>query len=102
MRLTVLITELLCMVQRLKETFQQFVINALDRYGDSAPELAASRGHEEAAKFLIENGASRIRGDAVQREKAIRDQLQEDIESLGPRKRFRLFIFSLKPAAPPN
>jgi hypothetical protein len=57
-------------------------INAVDRSGDSPLELAASRGNDEAAKFLIECGAKRIRGDEAQRQKAIHDEVQEDIGEL--------------------
>jgi ankyrin repeat protein len=57
-------------------------VNAIDRSGDSPLELAASRDHEEASNFLIERGAKRIRGDEVQRQKAIHDKVQEDMEQL--------------------
>jgi Ankyrin repeats (many copies) len=57
-------------------------INALDRSGDSPLELAASRGNQEAAQFLIERGAERIRGDEAQRQKAIHDKVQDDIKEL--------------------
>lgn len=57
-------------------------INALDRFGDSPLELAASRGNDEAARFLMERGGKRIRGDEAQRQKAIHDQVQEDINKL--------------------
>jgi hypothetical protein len=51
-------------------------VNALDRYGDSPLELAASQGHDEAAKFLSERGAKRIRGDEAQRRKAIQEEVE--------------------------
>jgi len=57
-------------------------INAVDRYGDSPLELAASRGNDKAAAFLTEQGAKRIRGDNEQRQKAVHDKVQEDIEQL--------------------
>jgi Ankyrin repeats (3 copies) len=57
-------------------------INALDRFGDSPLELAASRGNQKAAEFLIERGAKRIRGDEAQRQRAIHDEVQEDIKEL--------------------
>jgi len=57
-------------------------INALDRFGDSPLELAASRGNQKAAEFLIERGAKRIRGDEPQRQQAIHDIVQDDIRQL--------------------
>jgi hypothetical protein len=57
-------------------------INALDRFGDSPLELAAAGGKQEAAQFLIESGAKRIRGDDAQRQKAHHDKVQEDIRGL--------------------
>lgn len=57
-------------------------VNALDRFGDSPLELAASRGNQKAAEFLIERGAKRIRGDEGQRQKAIHDIVQDDITQL--------------------
>jgi hypothetical protein len=57
-------------------------INALDRSGDSPLELAISANQAEAARFLTENGAKRIRGDDSQRRKAIDDQVGETIEQL--------------------
>jgi hypothetical protein len=57
-------------------------INAVDRSGDSPLELAASRGNQEAAEFLIERGAKRIKGDEAQRQKAVHDKVQESIEEL--------------------
>jgi hypothetical protein len=55
-------------------------VNAVDRYGDSPLELAASRGHDAAARFLAEHGAVRLRGDEARREQASRDQVREEIE----------------------
>jgi len=57
-------------------------INALDRSGDSPLELAVSANQAEAARFLTENGAKRIRGDDSQRKKAIDDQVGEQIKEL--------------------
>ena len=57
-------------------------INALDRSGDSPLELAISANQAEAARFLTENGAKRIRGDDSQRKKAIDDQVGETIKEL--------------------
>lgn len=57
-------------------------VNALDRFGDSPLELAASRGNQKAAEFLIERGAKRIRGDEGRRQKAIHDIVQDDIRQL--------------------
>jgi ankyrin repeat protein len=57
-------------------------INALDRYGDSPLELASSSRRDEAAQFLIRLGAKQIRGDEAQRQKAIHDRVQENIEEL--------------------
>jgi Ankyrin repeats (many copies) len=57
-------------------------INALDRFGDSPLELAASRGNQKAVEFLVERGAKRIRGDEAQRQKAIHDIVQDDIRQL--------------------
>lgn len=54
-------------------------INALDRFGDSPLELAASRGNQKAVEFLVERRAKRIRGDEAQRQKAIHDIVQNDI-----------------------
>lgn len=65
-------------------------INALDRFGDSPLELAASRGNSDAADFLTRLGAKRIRGDDAQRAKAVQDMVQDDIQRLnqaeGPQK----------------
>jgi len=57
-------------------------INALDRSGDSPLEVADSRGLEASARFLQKQGAKRIRGDEAQHQKAIHDQVQEEIERL--------------------
>ena len=57
-------------------------VNALDRFGDSPLELAVSRGNSEAVNFLVESGAKRIRGDDAKRQKAIHDQVREDIKEL--------------------
>jgi ankyrin repeat protein len=59
-------------------------INILDRSGDSPLELASSSNRTEAAKFLTESGAKRIRGDESQRQKASHDRVREEIESLNP------------------
>jgi hypothetical protein len=59
-------------------------INVLDRSGDSPLELAASANRTEAAKFLTESGAKRIRGDESQRQKASDGMVREAIESLNP------------------
>ena len=53
--------------------------NALDRCGDSPLELAASKGNREAAEFLIERGAKRIRGNDEQRTKCNDDQVEDSI-----------------------
>jgi Ankyrin repeats (3 copies) len=57
-------------------------VDALDRSGDSPAELAASRGHQECATFLQEHGGKRIRGDEAQHQKAIKDQVRDDIEEM--------------------
>jgi Ankyrin repeats (3 copies) len=54
-------------------------INALDRSGDSPLEVAIANHQDAAAKFLLELGAKRIRGDEAQRQKAIHDQVQDII-----------------------
>jgi hypothetical protein len=59
-------------------------VNALDRYGDSPLELASSNGHEAAARFLAEHGARRIRGDEAQRQKAMGDEVREEMEKANP------------------
>ena len=45
-------------------------------------ELAASRGNQEAAQFLVERGAEKIRGDEAERQKAIHDKVHDDIKEL--------------------
>jgi hypothetical protein len=57
-------------------------VNALDRSGDSPAELAASQGHQECALFLQAHGGVRIKGDEAQHEKAIHDQVHDDIEQM--------------------
>jgi hypothetical protein len=57
-------------------------VNALDRAGDSPAELAASRGHQDCLVLLEEHGGKRIRGDDVQHQKAIHDQVRDDIEQM--------------------
>jgi len=57
-------------------------INALDREGDSPLELAVSSGHSEAAGILQGHGAKRVRGSDEQRQKAINDEVEEDIQRL--------------------
>lgn len=57
-------------------------VNAVDRSGDSPLELAISRNQAEAAKFLVEHGAKRIQGDEAQHQKAINDQVEEDIKEM--------------------
>jgi hypothetical protein len=57
-------------------------INALDRSGDSPTELAAEANHAEAVQFLAENGGKRTRGDEAQHQKAIDDQVREEIERM--------------------
>lgn len=57
-------------------------INAVDRSGDSPLELALANHQEAAADVLAALGAKRIHGDQAQRDKAIHDKVQEDIESL--------------------
>lgn len=57
-------------------------VNSLDRAGDSPAELAASRGHQDCVAFLQEHGGRRIRGDDVQHQKAIHDQVRDDIEEM--------------------
>lgn len=57
-------------------------LNALDRSGDSAAELAASRGHQECVSFLQEHGGKRIRGNPAQHQKAIEDKVQDDIDEM--------------------
>jgi hypothetical protein len=55
-------------------------VNAVDRFGDSPLELAVSNHQDATAKFLAELGGKRIQGSAAQREKAIHDQVQEQID----------------------
>ncbi len=57
-------------------------LDALDRYGDSPLEAAASAGSGEAAKFLEAQGAHQIRGTDAQRQKATEDIVREDIEQM--------------------
>ena len=57
-------------------------INVLDRYGDSPLEDAISMKHDEAAKFLTEHGALRIRGDEALRQRAVQEIVHEDIEEM--------------------
>ena len=45
-------------------------VNALDRAGDSAAELAASQGHQDCVAFLQEHGGKQVRGDEAQHQKA--------------------------------
>jgi ankyrin repeat protein len=54
-------------------------LDTLDRAGDSALEMAASNGQEAAVKLLQQLGAHRVRGTGEQREKAIQDQVSEQI-----------------------
>jgi len=57
-------------------------VNALDRAGDSPTELAASRGHQDCVSFLEEHGGKRIRGDDAQHQKAIHDEVADDIKEM--------------------
>lgn len=57
-------------------------VNALDRAGDSPAELAASRGHQDCVAFLQEHGGKQIRGDEAQHQKAIDDEVQDDIKEM--------------------
>ena len=57
-------------------------VNAVDRAGDSPLELAISNHQEATTNLLTELGAKRIQGSEEQKQKAIHDQVQEDIESL--------------------
>jgi ankyrin repeat protein len=54
-------------------------VNAVDRFGDSPLELAVSNNQDATANLLVELGAKRIKGTEAQREKAIDDQVQEQI-----------------------
>ncbi|QOY86788.1 ankyrin repeat domain-containing protein [Paludibaculum fermentans] len=60
-------------------------INAVDRFGDSPLELAISNHKDSAARVLVELGARRITGSEAQRNKAIHDQVREQIDRLQPR-----------------
>jgi Ankyrin repeats (many copies) len=64
-------------------------LNALDRSGDSPLELAASRGQVESAKWLASRGAKRIRGDEAQHQKAIHDEVADDIDEMNRARRQR-------------
>jgi len=57
-------------------------VNALDRSGDSPAELGASSGHPECVAFLQEHGGRRIKGDEAQHQKAIEDEVRDDIERM--------------------
>ncbi len=57
-------------------------LDALDRSGDSPLEEALANGATEAAKILESKGAHRIRGTEEQRQKAIADEVREDIERM--------------------
>jgi hypothetical protein len=57
-------------------------VNAVDRAGDSPLELAISNHQDAAMKLLIELGAKKIQGSEEQKQKAIHDKVQEDIEGL--------------------
>jgi hypothetical protein len=57
-------------------------LNALDRAGDSPLELAVSANQQEAAAFLAGCGAKKIAGTPAQRDKAIHDQVSDDVEEL--------------------
>lgn len=59
-------------------------VNALDRSGDSPLELATEKGHKQVADFLNAHGAKMIHGDETQHQKAIHDQVQEDIDEMHP------------------
>ncbi len=60
-------------------------VNAIDRAGDSPFELAVSNHQDSASKLLADLGARKIRGDAAQREKAIHDEVRDDINALSNR-----------------
>lgn len=67
------------------QTVQLFVskganVNAQDRAGDSPTEMAASQGHQNCVALLEEHGGKRIRGDEAQHQKAIHDDVADDIE----------------------
>jgi len=57
-------------------------VNAVDRFGDSPLELALSNHRDATANLLVELGAKRLRGTDAQREKAIHDQVQEQIDGI--------------------
>ena len=57
-------------------------LNAVDRAGDSPLELAISNHQEATTNLLTELGGKRIQGSDEQKQKAIHDQVQEDIERL--------------------
>jgi hypothetical protein len=57
-------------------------VNALDRAGDSPTELAASQRHNDCVAFLEEHGGKRIRGDEAQHQKAIHDEVADDIDEM--------------------
>ena len=59
-------------------------VNSIDRAGDSPAELAATRGHQDCVAFLQEHGGKRIRGDEAQHQKAIHDEVQDDIKEMDP------------------
>jgi ankyrin repeat protein len=60
-------------------------VNAIDRAGDSPLELAVSNHQDSASRLLADLGARKIRGDAAQREKAIHDEVRDDINALSNR-----------------
>ena len=57
-------------------------VNSIDRAGDSPAELAASRGHQDCMTFLQAHGGKRISGDEAQHQKAIHDEVQDDIKEM--------------------
>lgn len=57
-------------------------VNSIDRAGDSPAELAASRRHQDCVTFLREHGGKRIHGDEAQHQKAIHDEVQDDIKEM--------------------
>lgn len=57
-------------------------LNSVDRSGDSPLELALANHQEAAANVLAALGAKRIQGDHAQRDKAIHDQVEEEIDRL--------------------
>jgi hypothetical protein len=56
-------------------------LNVVNRSGDSPLELAISNHQNAAVKFMFDLGAQRIRGDERQRQKAVEDQVQEEIDA---------------------